>query len=70
YVEFEVPRLDLGMGDYHVSVSMRKYQVPLDKTAILFYRERYASFSVRRRELHQFHYLYEPEIRMGEERAL
>lgn len=61
-VELEISHLDLGMGDYFLSVGLSRFEYPLDKEAILYYRERVARFSVRRRELHPYQYLYEPRV--------
>jgi lipopolysaccharide transport system ATP-binding protein len=63
YVELEIPELHLGMGEYYVSVGLSKWQVPLDKSSILYYRDRTASFAVRRQHLHPYAYVYEPLVR-------
>ncbi len=61
-VELEIPRLELGMGEYFISVGLSRFDYPLDKEAILYYRERIARFSVKRRELHPYQYIYEPRV--------
>jgi lipopolysaccharide transport system ATP-binding protein len=61
-----IPRLDLGMGEYWVSVGMCTHRVPFEKSNILYYRERAARFWVRRASVHEFTYVYEPEVRCYE----
>lgn len=60
--EFDIPQLDLGMGEYFVSVGISRYQLPLDKSAIIYYREKAVKFSVKRNDLHRFQYIYEPQV--------
>jgi len=65
FIEFEFPSLDLGMGDYFLSVALSEFRFPLeDRSRILYYRERMTKFSVRRTRLHPLTYVYEPGIRL------
>jgi lipopolysaccharide transport system ATP-binding protein len=63
---FEIPSLDLGAGDYHVSCSLCAYALPLSRELILHYLERPVVFSVRRDSPGGLRYVYEPRIHVRE----
>jgi lipopolysaccharide transport system ATP-binding protein len=65
-IEFEIPHLHLGEGQYFVSCSLCKYMLPLCKEGILYYIEKVVRFSVRRRFMNPRPYFYEPAIVMRE----
>jgi lipopolysaccharide transport system ATP-binding protein len=62
WFEFVIPRLHLGAGTYDVSVGLTRFRLPFDKTSIQCYVNKAARFSVERRFLANFAYVYEPEI--------
>lgn len=64
--EFVIPRLELGQGDYFISISMNRHMMPFTRERILYYVDKVARFSVKRRHLYPFSYLYEPEITVRE----
>lgn len=61
-VIYEIPKIELGEGNYHVSVSLCRHILPKSKEAILHYLEKACSFSVKRKVLWHLCYVYEPEI--------
>jgi lipopolysaccharide transport system ATP-binding protein len=61
-VTYTIDRLDLGEGNYHLSVSLCRHMVPKGKEAILHYIEKACSFSVARRSPWHLTYVYEPRI--------
>jgi lipopolysaccharide transport system ATP-binding protein len=61
-IYYTIPSCDLGPGDYFVSVSLCKHMMPKDAEAILHYLEKACKFTVVRRTLWNFTYLYDPEI--------
>jgi lipopolysaccharide transport system ATP-binding protein len=63
--EFEIPRLELGRGDYYVSCSIVRDRIKTPES-ILFYTEKGARFSVKRRLLHPFSFVYEPQVLLRE----
>lgn len=63
-VVYQIPHLDLGEGQYHVSVSLCRHQIPKGPETILHYAEKACSFSVRRRTDWHFNYIYEPEVQV------
>ncbi len=63
-VIYQIPHLDLGEGNYHVSVSLCRHMIPKGPEAILHYAEKACSFSVRRRTDWHFSYIYEPEVQV------
>ena len=66
YYDFVIPRLELGMGDYYVRVTLATHRGGLDKSKFLYVRERAAKFSVKRSKLHEFLFTYEPDVRCYE----
>lgn len=65
-VGVEIPSLHLGMGDYTVSCSLQRFQIPHTKENILWYVDRAIKFSVRRDSLNTYQYVYEPEYSVYE----
>jgi lipopolysaccharide transport system ATP-binding protein len=65
-VELEIPNLHLGMNTYYVSVGISRFNTILDKSDILHYLERAATFTVRRLFMHQYTFMYEPPFVMIE----
>lgn len=65
-VEVTIPKADFGAGEYFVSVGLQRFAPVRDMTTALYYVERIASFSVQRRELHPFTFVYEPEFTITE----
>jgi lipopolysaccharide transport system ATP-binding protein len=63
--EFEIPRLELGRGDYYISCSIVRDRIKTPES-ILFYIEKAARFSVKRRLLHPFSFVYEPQVLLRE----
>ncbi len=61
-VKYTIPKIELGEGNYHVSVSLCRHLLPKGKEAILHYVEKVCSFSVKRKVLWHLSYAYEPEI--------
>jgi lipopolysaccharide transport system ATP-binding protein len=59
---YTIPHCDLGPGKYYVSASMCRHMLPKGKEAILHYLEKACQFTVVRRSLWTFTYLYDPEI--------
>jgi lipopolysaccharide transport system ATP-binding protein len=62
-----IPHLDLGPGDYHVSVSMSEYSQPWTKECILHRLEKAAVFHVKRRQLVPAAVLYDPPVTLKNE---
>ncbi|MCI0380655.1 MAG: ABC transporter ATP-binding protein [Gemmataceae bacterium] len=60
--EFEIADLQMGKGDYLVSVSLRYFAPIGHKETILHYVEKMVRFSVRRRGLGDFSMPYEPPV--------
>ena len=65
-VELSIPKVELGAGEYFVSVGLQKFAPVRDMTTALYYVDRIASFSIHRRELHPFTFVYEPEFTVVE----
>lgn len=63
-IRYTLPRMELGEGKYHVSVSLCRHIIPKGKEAILHYLEKACSFSVRRKVLWHLTYVYEPEVQI------
>lgn len=61
-VVFEIPNLHLGEGKYNVCVGINRRMIPNNPESVLHYIERGCSFSVRRKSLYHFSYVYEPDI--------
>ncbi|WP_375775727.1 ABC transporter ATP-binding protein [Bradyrhizobium sp. ma5] len=61
-VVYEIPELALGEGQYYVSASLCRHMLPKGGEAILHYLEGAAQFSVSRRSLWHFSYLYDPKF--------
>ena len=62
-----IPHLDLGPGDYHLSVSISEYSQPWTKECILHRLEKAAVFHVKRRQLVPAAVLYDPSISFRDE---
>ncbi len=67
---FTLPRLELGPGRYLVSASLCRPMIPKDKEAILHYREKACSFSVRRESHWPLSYVYDPCFEVTAETGL
>jgi lipopolysaccharide transport system ATP-binding protein len=65
-IEFEIPHLHLGMGDYFISCSIHRHMLPRGKEAILYYVEKIVKFSVKRKVFNQISYAYEPVVSLTE----
>ena len=61
-VELSIPRADLGAGEYFVSIGLHRFAPVRNTSTALYYVDRTASFSIHRRELHPYTYVYEPEF--------
>ncbi len=61
-VTYTIPKLELGEGNYQISVSLCRHVLPKNKEAILHYLEKACSFSVKRKVLWHLTYAYEPEV--------
>ena len=64
--EFVVDNLFLGMGEYYISISISKYMLPRDKTAILYYTEKVVKFNVKRIVTNGISYCYEPRVLLAD----
>lgn len=64
--EIEIPSLDLGAGDYHVSCSLSEYAIPLSADRILHYVDRRLTFTVHRDAPGNYRYPWEPRFRLRE----
>jgi lipopolysaccharide transport system ATP-binding protein len=67
-IALSIPHLHLGPGEYHLSVSLSKYQQPWTPESILHRIEKAAVFTVRRRQPVPAAVLYDPVVTF-EERA-
>ena len=65
-LEFLIPQLHLGQGDYFVSCSLRRYEVPPTNDSILHYVEKAIRFTVKRDHLGNLSFPYEPTVVMRE----
>jgi lipopolysaccharide transport system ATP-binding protein len=65
-VEISIPRADLGAGEYFVSVGLHRFAPVRSTATALYYVDRIASFSMHRRELHPYTFVYEPEFTIAE----
>ena len=65
-VEFEMGELALGQGDYFVSCSLTRYEIPHSPDSTLYYLEKALKFSMRRRSLTGYNLIYEPAVRVIE----
>jgi lipopolysaccharide transport system ATP-binding protein len=63
-VVYKIENLDLGMGDYSLSLSLSKKMMPRGKEAILHYIEKVKYFSVKRRVNRELYVPYEPEFQL------
>jgi lipopolysaccharide transport system ATP-binding protein len=61
-IYYTIPQCELGPGDYYISASICRHMLPKGAEAILHYIEKACKFSVSRRSLWNFTYLYDPEI--------
>lgn len=61
-ITYTIPFIDLGEGNYYVSVSLCKHMLPKGKEAILHYVEKISQFSIRRRVQWHLSYVYEPRV--------
>lgn len=61
-ITYTIPKIELGEGNYQVSVSLCRHVLPKNKEAILHYLEKACSFSVKRKVLWHLTYAYEPEV--------
>jgi lipopolysaccharide transport system ATP-binding protein len=68
-VIYTIPRLELGEGEYLVSVSLCRHELPKSREAVLHYLEKACVFSVKRESLWPFTYLYDPAIEVAFEEA-
>jgi lipopolysaccharide transport system ATP-binding protein len=65
-IEFALPRLELGGGDYFLSCSLTRYQLPHSADCVLYYVDKALRFTVRRLSPAPYQFPYEPEIRARE----
>jgi lipopolysaccharide transport system ATP-binding protein len=63
--ELEIPHLELGQGDYYVTCAIVRDRIKTPES-VLFRIEKAARFSVKRRLLHPFTFVYEPEVLLRE----
>ena len=63
-IVYTIPRVELGEGRYHLSVSLCRHMLPKSKEAILHYVEKAVTFSVRRRVPWHLTWAYEPEVQV------
>ncbi|MCY1195520.1 Vitamin B12 import ATP-binding protein BtuD [compost metagenome] len=61
-VYYRINSLDLGLGRYYLTVSLRYFAIPKSKADFLHYVEKAAVFSVRRKVSWNQHFLYEPTV--------
>jgi lipopolysaccharide transport system ATP-binding protein len=61
-IVYTIPKLELGEGRYHVSVSLCRHMLPKGKEAILHYVEKACSFTVSRTTPWHLSWTYEPAI--------
>ncbi len=65
-IVYSIPKLHLGEGRYHISVSLCRHVLPKSKEAIIHYIEKVCSFSVIRGVVWHASYVYEPEFEFSE----
>jgi lipopolysaccharide transport system ATP-binding protein len=63
-VIYTIPFQHLGVGSYHVSVSICRHMLPKSPEAIYHYVERIATFSVVHKRTLQYNYIYDPPIQV------
>jgi lipopolysaccharide transport system ATP-binding protein len=61
-IYYTIPHCELGPGTYYVTVSICRHRMPKSAEAILHYVEKACQFSVSRRVLWNFTYVYDPEV--------
>lgn len=61
-VYYRIDSLDLGQGNYYLTVSLRYFMLPKNNTDVLHYIEKAAVFSVNRRVPWNQRFLYEPTV--------
>lgn len=61
-VVYTIKNLALGHGTYFVSASICRHMVPKSKEGILHYLDQICAFTVKRKSLWVFTYLYDPPI--------
>lgn len=65
--EFTISRLELGQGDYYISISLITKKSPiLIKEDRLFYIEKVVKFSVKQKNKAGHTYVYEPQVQFTE----
>jgi lipopolysaccharide transport system ATP-binding protein len=63
-VIYTIPTHHLGIGTYHVSVSICRHILPKSTEAILHYVERIATFSVVHKRSWPFTFIYDPPVQV------
>jgi len=63
-VIYTIPSQHLGIGTYHVSVSICRHMLPKSPEAILHYVERIATFSVVHKRTWPFTFIYDPPVQV------
>jgi len=64
--ELELPELLLGASDYSVCMSLAWHSLPKRAECFLYYQEDMLKFTVRRRSLYPYTFLYEPRVCLRE----
>lgn len=67
---FRIPALELGMGNYFVSVALREFDASNSRESVLYYADRVVQFTIFRESSMPFTYCYEPRIDFREEAPL
>lgn len=65
-VALTIPRAEFGAGEYYVSVSLQEPVAVHSTATALYYADRIASFSMHRRELQPYTFIYEPKFAVSE----
>ncbi len=65
--ELRINSLELGMGQYTISLSLHKFDIPKSPESFLAYCDDVIRFAVKREKLHPFTCVYEPQVRLVED---
>jgi lipopolysaccharide transport system ATP-binding protein len=63
-VIYTIPVQHLGIGTYHVSVSVSRHMLPKSAEAIYHYAERIVTFSVVHKRVWPYAYIYDPPVQV------
>lgn len=66
--DFVVPSIELGQGDYFVSVGMSRHEPIHSPETMITYVDRMVKFTIKRQHMHPFTFIYEPEFRIENEK--